>query len=112
MPAASDTFNAASTKVPEKYRLEMIGDHVVRGTQLDNSGYTLHSVTLDFLNRVVMVLPSGDSKGGKVFTFGEFDAGSIEWHYNQLKAAGRNPRVPDGLLDKPQPPAKSGGLAL
>jgi hypothetical protein len=113
MPAASEPFNAASTKVPERYRIETFGDHVIRGTQLDNNGYTLQTVTIDFLNRIVTVLPCNDTKGGKVFTFGEFDAGSIEWHYHLLKKAGCNPRAPEALLDKiPAPPAKGPGLSL
>ena len=109
---ASDDFNIASLKVPERYRIEIFSDHVIRGSQLDNNGYTMQSVTMDFLNRIVTVLPQNDSKGGKIFTFNEFDAGSIEWHYNQMKKDGRNPRVPEGLNDKPALAAKSGGLAL
>lgn len=111
MPA-SDDFNAVSTKVPERYLLQTYSDHVISGVQLDGGGYTLQSVTFDFLNRIVSVLPSGDSKGSHVFTFSQFDAGSIEWHYNQLKAAGRNTRAPDGVSDKPALTAKGGGLAL
>lgn len=111
MPA-SDDFNIASLKVPEKYRLEIFSDHVIRGSQLDHGGYVMQSVTMDFLNRVVTVLPGGDSRGGQTFTFSAFDAGSIEWHYLQLKAANRNPRPPEGQLDKPALAAKGGGLAL
>lgn len=111
MPA-SENFNVASSKVPERYRLEMYSDHVIRGVQLDTGGYTLQSVTFDFLNRIVTVLPAGDSKGGQIFTFSEFDAGSIEWHYHQMKAANRNPRPPEGVTDKPVLTAKGGGLAL
>lgn len=111
--SASDNFNAAALKVPERYGLEILNDHVIRGTQRDNNGWTVHVVTMDFLNRLVTVLPGGDTKGGQIFTFADFDAGSIEWHYHQLKATGKNPRPPEGLLDKtPAAPAKGPGLSL
>ncbi|MEZ0260236.1 MAG: hypothetical protein ACAH80_04460 [Alphaproteobacteria bacterium] len=111
MPA-SENFNAAFLKLPERYKLDVISDHMIRSLQRDNIGNTVQTVTFDFLNRIVSVLPSNDSSGAHIFTFPAFDAGSIEWHYNQLKAAGRNPRAPEGILDKPDAPAKSGGLAL
>lgn len=111
MPA-SDSFNAASTKKPERYFLEAISDHVIRATQQDSSGYTTHVMLFDYLSRLVIVYPRNDSAGAATIPFADFDAGSLEWHYNQLKAAGRNPRAPDGILDKPEPPAKGGGLAL
>jgi hypothetical protein len=60
----------------------------------------------------VTVLPAGDSKGSHIFTFNEFDAGSIEWHYNQMKAAGRNPRTPEGINGKPALTAKGPGMSL
>lgn len=94
-------FDAAAK--PDHYTLTVYNDHVIEATVVNRHGYGVHTVTYDFLNRLVM------APNEKTYTFAEFDEGAIEWHYNKLLEQGKKPRPP-AHLENTKPAAPSRGL--
>lgn len=101
MPITQD-FDTASTPTPKNYSLSMVTDHVVQASSMNQYGYAVNTVTYDFLNRLVVVSPQGGDN--RTFTFAEFDAGAIEWHYHKMVEAGKHPRPPASVETKPDAP--------
>lgn len=100
---AREDFNASSYAPPKDYMLEIMSEHSIRATLLDDKQKdrrVLIDYIFDFMNRTVVASGWGSSAATSVFTFAQFDEGSIEWHYNQLKKFGRNPRLPAHMEEK------------
>lgn len=97
MPVTNE-FNDSAT--PKNYQLIAHNDHVIEATVLNRNGYGVHTVTYDFLNRLVM------APNDKTYTFAEYDEGAIEWHYNKLVEQGRKPRPPAHMTDTKPAPAQ------
>jgi len=101
--ALAEEFNTESYRPPAGYALTAEGEHIIRAyvEQDKKNPSTLNDLVFDFLNRIVTVSPWGSSAATQVFTFKEFDEGSIEWHYQQLVKLGRKPHKPESLERKP-----------
>lgn len=99
--ALAEDFNTESYRPPAGYEVSVRGEHVIQAGMKED-GSTIANYTFDFLNRVVTVSPFGSSAATQVFLFSQFDEGSVEWHYNQLVKAGKNPRPPESVTRRRQ----------